>query len=204
MNTGLSAIWFGNPPILIYLYYIDKSGVLQELRGGHASTTWSNGTLGTAGFRATSTYSALSAQFQGRCGDRGQLGWVFYESDKGVQEAHWYYDNDTWVYGNLFRNIQPGSSFTTTIAGSAIPAWRFYGINKDLNVQEYACVECCKNSTAVWGTGTNFLTFFAGFASLSLFRVFLPSLSPVIKLHLYQLPCLPKSPGSSLSNSLNA
>lgn len=155
MFTGLSAVWFGNPPILIYLYYIDKSGVLQELRGGHASNAWSNGTLGAAGFRATNTFSALSAQFQGRCGDRGQLGWVFYESSSGVQEARWHYDNDTWVYGNLFRNLQPGSSFTTTIADSAINAWRFFGINKDLNVQEYACVECCQNSTGIWGTGTN-------------------------------------------------
>lgn len=150
MNMGISAIWFGNPPILIYIYYIDKSGVLQELRGGHASNTWSNSTLGAAGFRATNTYPAFSAQFQGRRGDRGQLGWVFYEFNKGVQEAHWHYDSDTWGYGNLFRNIQPGSSFTMTIAGSAIPAWRFFGIKKDLNVQQYACVDCCKNSTGVW------------------------------------------------------
>ena len=197
MNTGLSAIWFGNPPILIHIHYIDKSGVLQELRGGHASNTWSNGTLGMAGFRATSTYSALSAQFQGRCGDRGQLGWVFYESDKGVQEAHWYYDDDTWVSGSLFRNIQPGSSFTTTIAGSAIPAWRFYGINKDLNVQEYACVECCKDSTAVWGTGTNFLTFVAGFPFFSLFRVSFPSLSPIIEFHVSHSHSSPNLPVES-------
>lgn len=83
-NAGLSFIWFENPPILIHIYYVDKAGALQELRGGHASYICSNGILGVTRFRATDTYSAYPAQFQGRCGDRAQLGWVFYESDNCV------------------------------------------------------------------------------------------------------------------------
>lgn len=138
---------------MIYIYYIDKSGLLQELRGSHATNEWSNGTLGAANFKTVETHSALSAQFQGRCGDRGQLGWVFYESNEGVQEALWHYDNDTWSYGNLFRNIQPGSSFSTTLAPSEKHAWRFFGTTKKLQLQEYACEDCCKHSDRTWETG---------------------------------------------------
>lgn len=155
VGTGLSAVWFGNPPIQIYIYYIDKAGILQELRGEHASSTWNNGTLGAANFKAVDSYSALSARFQGRCDARGeQLGWVFYESAQGIQEARWHYDNDTWVTGKRFQNIKSGSSFVTTIASSPITAWRLFGIRKDLAVQEYACEDCCRNSTHEWGPGT--------------------------------------------------
>ena len=153
-GTGLSAVWFGNPPVQIYLYYIDKAGILQELRGEHASTTWNKGTLGAAKFKAVDSYSALSAQFQGRCDARGgQLGWVFYESAQGVQEARWLYDNDTWVMGKRFRTVAPGSSFVSTIAGGPITAWRLFGIRKDLAVQEYPCEDCCGNSTHRWRVG---------------------------------------------------
>lgn len=161
VGTGLSAVWFGNPPIQIYIYYIDKAGILQELRGEHASGTWNNGTLGATNFKAVDSYSALSAQFQGRCAARGgQLGWVFYESAQGVQEARWQYDNDTWVMGNRFQNIKSGSSFVSTIAGGPVTAWRLFGVRKDLAVQEYACDDCCGNSTHQWGPGT--LTFLSG------------------------------------------
>lgn len=156
MGTGLSAVWFGKPPVQIYIYYIDKAGILQELRSEHASSTWNNGTIGGANFKAIDSYSALSAQFQGQCDARGmQLGWVFYESAQGVQEARWHYDNDTWVIGNRFQNIRPGSGFISTIAGGPIKAWRLFGIRKDLVVQEYACEDCCGNSTQKWELGIN-------------------------------------------------
>lgn len=160
IGTGLSAIWFGVPPVVIELFYIDKNGYVQELRGSHGSDTWVNGTIGSGYFKAVDTYSALSAQFQGKCGPRGQVGWVYYESDAGAQEAHWNYDKDSWSMGNLFTDHAPGSDFLTTQEneGSAIQAWRFYGVSKDLQLQEYVCSDCCANKSYTWQHGTLPLT----------------------------------------------
>ena len=80
LGTGLSVVQFGAVPTSIYLYYIDKASYLQELRGTHGSNEWTNGTLGTGHFKAVDTYSALSANYVGDCGNRGNIGWVYYES----------------------------------------------------------------------------------------------------------------------------
>ena len=156
MGTGLSAVSFGAPPAQIYLYYIDKTGILQELRGAHASDTWTNGTLGTAGFKATASYSSLSAKYQGRCGKRGNMGWVHYQTDAGVQEALWDHDQDSWSNGTLFKDIQPGSDFVSTIEASTIRAWRMFGINKNLQLQEYVCNTPCADATNPWLQGKPF------------------------------------------------
>lgn len=80
VGTGLSVIQFGAVPTQIYMYYIDRLGYLQELRGTHGSNEWINGTLGTRHFKTVDTYSALSANYLGDCGARGNIGWVYYES----------------------------------------------------------------------------------------------------------------------------
>lgn len=156
-GTGLSAVSFGAPPTLIYIYYIDKNGILQELRGTHASNTWINGTLGTAGFKATNSYSALSAKYQGRCGKRGNIGWVHYQSDAGIQEALWDHDQDSWSNGTLFKDIQPGSDLVSTTESSAITAWRLFGIKKNLQMQEYVCNTPCTNASNPWVQGESIL-----------------------------------------------
>ena len=84
VGTGLSVVQFGAVPTSIYMYYIDKLGYLQELRSTHGSSEWTNGTLGQGHFKATDTYSALSARYVGDCGGRGNIGWVLYESVRAV------------------------------------------------------------------------------------------------------------------------
>ena len=105
LGTGLSVVQFGPVPTLIYVYYIDKEGYLQELRGTHGSNDWTPGTLGEGRFKAVDTYSALSANYVGSCADRGEIrgniGWVYYES---VRFMHW----TPWILGNF-----AGSNFAT-------------------------------------------------------------------------------------------
>lgn len=158
IGTGLSAISFGVPPTLIYLYYTDRDGILQELRGVHASNEWNNGTLGTAGFKVTNSYSALSANSQGRCGKRGNIGWVLYQSGAGIQEALWDHDQDSWSNKVLFKDIQPGSDLISTIEPSAITAWRLFSIKKDLQLQEYVCNNPCTNACNPWVEGESIMS----------------------------------------------
>ncbi len=157
IGTGLSAVSFGAPPTLIYLYCTDRDGILQELRGAHASNEWNNGTLGTAGFKVNS-YSALSAKYQGKCGKRGNIGWVLYQSDVGIQEALWDHDQDSWSNQVLFKDIQPGSDLVSTIKSSAITAWRLFGIKKNLQLQEYVCNTPCTNASNPWVQGESIVS----------------------------------------------
>lgn len=69
------------------MYYIDKLGYLQELRGTHGSNEWINGTLGTRHFKTVDTYSAISANYVGNCGARGNIGWVYYESVRPARQG---------------------------------------------------------------------------------------------------------------------
>ena len=142
LGTGLSVVQFGPVPTLIYVYYIDKEGYLQELRGTHGSNDWTPGTLGEGRFKAVDTYSALSANYIGSCTDRGEIqgniGWVYYESvrfthwtprswatlqdltlpqEDGIQEALWEHDEDQWSKGNLFPDHAPGSDFWVSNPG---------------------------------------------------------------------------------------
>lgn len=87
IGTGLSVVQFGAVPTQIYVYYIDKLGYLQELRSTHGSNEWMNGTLGTMHFKAVDTYSALSANYVGDCGERGNIGWVYYESVRAARQS---------------------------------------------------------------------------------------------------------------------
>ena len=158
IGTGLSAVSFGAPPTLIYLYYTDRDGILQELRGAHASNEWNNGTLGTAGFKVTNSHSALSAKYQGKCGKRGNIGWVLYQSDAGIQEALWDHDQDSWSNQVLFKDIQPGSDLVSTIESSATTAWRLFGIKKNLQLQEYLCNTACTNASNPWVQGESIVS----------------------------------------------
>lgn len=87
IGTGLSVVQFGAVPTQIYMYYIDRLGYLQELRGTHGSNDWKNGTLGAMHFKAVDTYSTLSASYIGKCGDRGNIGWVYYESVRAARQS---------------------------------------------------------------------------------------------------------------------
>ena len=153
LGTGLSAVWFGAPPIQIYIYYIDQDGYLQELRGSHASSTWTNGTLGAARFKAVDTYSTLSANYQGKCGARGNIGWVHFESKAGIQEALWNHDADSWTQGANFTDLKTGTDIVTTIDKSEITAWRVFGVNKNNFLQEYVCKDCCDNASRTYTPG---------------------------------------------------
>lgn len=151
IGTGLSAFYIGTGP-MIYLYYVDKTGYLQELRGQHASDVWTNGTLGAATIQVSSSSAALSSGYAGPCTDRGGLAWIFYESADGVQEARWSGDDDTWVKkdNNLFPQLTTSTDLTLTVDGGA---WRLYSITKDLEIQEYVCSQCCQNASNTWQPG---------------------------------------------------
>ncbi|KAL9119431.1 MAG: hypothetical protein Q9187_004020 [Circinaria calcarea] len=151
IGTGLSAFYLGTGP-LIYLYYVDETGYLQELRGQHASDVWINGTLGAATIQVSSSSSALSSAYVGPCTARGGLGWIFYESTDGVQEARWSADDDTWSKqnNNLFPELASSADLALMVDGGA---WRVYGITKNLEVQEYVCSQCCQNASNTWQSG---------------------------------------------------
>ena len=87
IGTGLNVVQFGAVPTQIYMYYIDKLGYLQELRGTHGSNDWKNGTLGAMHFKAVDTHSALSASYIGKRGDSGNIGWVYYESVRAAGQS---------------------------------------------------------------------------------------------------------------------
>ena len=154
IGTGLSAFFLGPGP-LIYLYYVDKTGYLQELRGQHASDVWVNGTLGAASIQVSSSSAALSSGYAGPCTDRGALAWIFYESTDGVREARWSGDDDTWVKKDniTFPQLTSGAGLALMVDGGA---WRLYGITTRLEIQEYVCSQCCQNASNTWQPGTFF------------------------------------------------
>ena len=153
-GTGLACIWFWQPgsnsPVpRVYVYYTDKKGYLQELRGNHGSNEWVNGTLGAAAVKPTYGVSTLSAQYTANCSNQAR-GWLWYESDGGIQEARWSATNDTWSQGDLIPGHKPGADFVFIFDPYAL---RMFHIDHGLQVQEYICEQCCSVTSTNWAPG---------------------------------------------------
>jgi len=152
LGTGFASVYLGSAPS-IYLYYIDKKNLLQELRGSHGSNTWVNGTLGLAHFKVSAAYPHLDGNYAGGCSTGGR-GSVYFQTDNGpVQEAVWNQDTDSWNAGLTFTGTKRGSDFLTVLEPHV---WRFYAITDQLQLQEYVCNDCCANSSASWQQGISF------------------------------------------------
>lgn len=171
LGTGLASVTLGPS---IYLYYIDKNHLLQELRGSHGSTTWVNGTLGLAHFQASAEYPHLDGNYGGECPTGGR-GSVYFQPDNGpVQEVVRNQDSDSWHAGSTFTSTKRGSDFMSVLEPRV---WRFYAITDQLQLQEYVCNDCCGNSNASWQQGI-FSMSLSGSARL-LYQVF-GSLYPLL------------------------
>lgn len=150
LGTGLSSVWLGSSPISIHLYYIDKNGYLQELRGSDGSNEWVNGTLGQAGFQAAmpSPHSHLDSIFIGTC-KNSVSGWVNYEAQNGVlSQAIWNQDDDSWTSGTTFPDVRPGSDFVTELEDGPDGPWRLFTSTAKESIQEYVCTDCCQNPSS--------------------------------------------------------
>ena len=143
LGTGLASTWLGQTQEL-YVYYIDKNDVLQEIRGKHASNSWTNGTLGQASIVASSGYSDVAADYIGVCGN-SNMSYVIYHSGNGgeAQVALWTQTNDSWSRGASTFDVAPQKSFSALLQDDV---WRFYGtVNSANQLSEYACGDCCNS-----------------------------------------------------------
>lgn len=150
LGTGLTTAWLnGTSDIKIWIYYIDKSNKLQELRGTHGNDTWEQGTLGNAGFEDATPGSAISMQYVGDC-DSGVNAWLCYQTSNGtIRQISWNAANDSWTLGVDFPGLKPQSGFVTYSRNSV---WRVFAMNTDSQVVQYDCVDCCGN--VKWHRGT--------------------------------------------------
>lgn len=151
VGTGLATAW-GLPSesdVAMWLYYIDKDDKLQELRGSHGNDTWIRGTLGNSAFEAANTYSALSMEFLGECGTGINAFLCYQTADGTVRQVLWNSQVDTWVPGLNFTDVEPHSGFVTHDRNSA---WRVFLMNRDSQVFQYDCFNCC--DSVQWKQGT--------------------------------------------------
>ena len=125
MGTGLTTAWTDSASgPLLWLCYIDKTNRLQELRGTHASDTWTRGTLGNRNFEAATNHSALSMQFVGDCAS-GSNAWLFYQSSDGaIRQVSWNSVEGSWSAGTNFTDMQPQAGFETFVRVQTI--WQIW------------------------------------------------------------------------------
>ena len=141
LGTGLATAWgTGEPDEKIWLYYIDKDDKLQELRGTHGNETWIRGTLGNPAFEAANNYSALSMEFLGQCGTGINAFLCYQTADGTVRQVLWNSLEDSWLPGLNFTDVKPRSDFVTYDRNSA---WRVFLMNRDFQVIQYDCFNCC-------------------------------------------------------------
>lgn len=140
-RTGLSTAWSkGDPNEEIYLYYIDKDDIVQELRGYHGSDHWTQGTLGTNQLRTAATYSTVATEYAGACATGNNLFMYYQTSDGIVQEVLWDEALDSWTLGHKHEGVNPGSDFATDLRDNI---WRLYAVNTSSTVVQYECINCC-------------------------------------------------------------
>ncbi|KAG7001431.1 aristolochene synthase [Physcia stellaris] len=140
-RTGLSTTWGGEKPNeRIYLYYIDKDDVLQELRGYHGSDDWTKGTLGAIQLRTAAPYSAVAAEFAGDCATDNNA-FIYYQTSNGtLQEVLWNKALDSWTLGHEHEGVNLGSDFVTDLGDNI---WRLYAVTTSSMVVQYECINCC-------------------------------------------------------------
>lgn len=155
-RTGLSTTWGGEKPNeRIYLYYIDKDDVLQELRGYHGSDEWTEGTLGAFQIRTAAPYSAVAAEFAGDCATDNNA-FLYYQTPKGtLQEVLWNKALDSWTLGHEHEGVNLGSDFVTDLGDNI---WRLYAVNTSSMVVQYECFNCC--TRLYWSQSTIFSLYF--------------------------------------------
>ena len=152
LGTGLASAWTtpaAGANERLWIYYIDKDDKLQELRGTHGNDTWIRGTLGNPGFEAASTYSALSMEFLGGCGTAINAFLCYQTADGTVRQVLWNEQEDSWLAGPNFTDVKPRSDFVTHDRNSA---WRVFMMNRDSQVIQYDCFNCCESVD--WKQGT--------------------------------------------------
>ena len=149
-GTGLTAAWAsGVPDETLWIYYIDRSNRLQELRGTHSSDTWEQCSLGTFDFQTSANHTTLSMILVGDC-DTSIHSWLCYQTSDGTVRQLWKNrDTDTWTPGINFTNVEPQSGFVIYMRK---PVWQMYMMNTSSQVVQYECVECCKSIE--WKEGT--------------------------------------------------
>ena len=143
LGTGLTTAWTNAPSgPLLRLYYIDKANKLQELRGTHASDTWTRGTLGNFNFQTATNHSALSMQFSGYC-QTGRNAFLFYQtSDGAIRQVWWNSEEDKWSAGTNFTDMEPQSGFVTFLSNETV--WRVFMMSTRSRVVQYICIDCCE------------------------------------------------------------
>jgi hypothetical protein len=152
-GTPIAAYWRGyDKEFLFHLFYLDKTSVLQELRGKHASNSWLNGTLGQIS-AMTSASSSLTVQFPGSCQGVGTA-WLTYHTGL-ANEAHILNhnrDSDSWTLGDVVSDVKPGAGFS---GHYDVGVWRFYYVsNQNSQLKERICPDCCMNSSSAgWRAG---------------------------------------------------
>ena len=150
LGTGLATAWgTGEPDEKIWLYYIDKDDKLQELRGTHGNETWIRGSLGNSAFEAANNYSALSMEFIGGCATGINAFLCYQTADGTVRQVLWNSLEDSWLPGLNFTDVKPHSDFVTHDRNAA---WRVYMMNRDSQVIQYDCFNCC--DSVHWKEGT--------------------------------------------------
>ena len=163
LGTGLATAWgTGEPDEQIWLYYIDKGDKLQELRGTHGNDTWIRGTLGNSAFQAASTYSALAMEFLGACGTAINAFLCYQTAEGTVRQVLWNSKVDSWLPGLNFTDVKPHSEFVTYDRNSA---WRIFLMNRDSQVIQYDCFNCC--DSVEWKQGTTAILLPSMFSAIS-------------------------------------
>ena len=143
LGTGLSTAWTlpaDEPTERLWVYYIDKDDKLQELRGAHDNDTWIRGTLGNFAYEAASTYSALSMEFLGGCATAINSFLCYQTADGTVRQVVYNSIEDSWLAGPNFTDVKLHSDFVTYDRNSA---WRVFLMNRDSQVVQYDCFNCC-------------------------------------------------------------
>ncbi|KAK2875960.1 hypothetical protein FQN49_001481 [Arthroderma sp. PD_2] len=153
-GTPLSSYWAGEgDDIRFNLFYVDKNKVLQELRGGHSSNDWINGTLGELGI-VVDPQSAVSVQFVGRCRDV-DTAWLVYHTGKEneARVVYWNAKTDRWSARETIGDVSATAGSSGEVNDGA---WRYYYVSKQtqqLNVM--ICPDCCSNPSTEWEQNIN-------------------------------------------------